>query len=253
MKKSKLIANALVTASIAVGASAVYMKKQAEKLENMKLSLGGDFTVTAHTGCMDTDENTIESMRVGSENADIIEFDVLSTPDGVPMLAHTKIEPSSPTLTEAFAFLSEHENIKANVDIKVAENLSEVQRLAKESGVIDRIFFTGIREDDVPAVRKDSPEISYFLNMDVKKRKNRDDAYLQSIADKVKSLGAIGLNIHFGGASKELVEKIHENGLLVSLWTVNSEKEILKVLSLSPDNITSRRPDLVHKIIGEHK
>ena len=253
MKKSRIIIPALVTAFVAVNTAAAYSRYETKKLDNMKFSFPEGFTVTAHTGTMGTEENTIESMRVGSENADIIEFDVLSGSDGVPKLAHTEITAQSPTLAEAFEFLSEHKSIKANVDMKKAENLAEVQRLAKEYGVLEQIFFTGIRENDVPAVRKDSPEIGYFLNFDVNKRKNKDDAYLQSLADKVKGLGAIGLNIHFGGASKELVEKFHENGLLVSLWTANTEKEILKVLSLSPDNITSRNPDKVNMIIEGHK
>lgn len=253
MNKKKCIVPAIVTAFAAVGAAVLYAVNETKKLENMKFSFPEGFTVTAHTGTMGTEENTIESMRVGSENADIIEFDVLSGKDGVPRLAHTEIVPSSPTLAEAFEFIKNHESIKANVDMKKAENLAEVQRLAKEYGVLDRIFFTGIRENDVPAVRKDSPEISYFLNFDVKKQKNKDGAYLQSLADKVKALGAVGLNIHYGGASKELIDVFHENGLLVSLWTANTDKEILKVLSLSPDNITSRNPDRVHMIIEEHK
>lgn len=253
MKKSKIIISALLTASAAVTAAVVYSEIQTKKLEETKFAFPEGFTVTAHTGCMKTEENTIESMRKGSENADIIEFDVLTDENGVPRLAHTSVVPESPTLAEAFEFIRTHENIKANVDMKKAENLAEVQRLAKEHGVLDRIFFTGIREDDVPAVRENSPEISYFLNVDVNKRLNRTDSYLQSLADKVKSLGAVGLNIHFGGASKELVEVFHRNGLLVSLWTANTDREILKVLSLSPDNITSRNPDRVCTIISEHK
>lgn len=252
MKKSAIIVPALMATIAALSAAKAYSGYK-DKLENMKFSLSESFTVTAHTGTMGTEENTIESMRVGSENADIIEFDVLSGSDGVPRLAHTEIVPSSPTLAQAFGFIRSHESIKANVDMKKAENLAEVQRLAKKYGIADGIFFTGIKEADVAAVRKDSPEISYFLNVDVNKRKNKNDAYLQSLADKVKALGAVGLNIHYGGASKELVEKFHENGLLVSLWTANTDKEILKVLSLSPDNITSRNPDRVRDIIKNHK
>ena len=42
-----------------------------------------DFTVTAHTGCMKTEENSLESFKAGIENgANIVEFDLYFTKKG---------------------------------------------------------------------------------------------------------------------------------------------------------------------------
>ena len=70
------------------------------------------------------------------------------------------------------------------------------------------------------------------------------------LVEKVKNAGAIGINFNYKSASKELVEVFHENGLSVSIWTVNNEYNMYKILSFGPDNITTRNPDELSKIIG---
>ena len=50
-------------------------------------------------------------------------------------------------------------------------------------------------------------------------------------------------------ASELLVDIFRENGLQVSIWTIKTEKELLKALSLSPDNITTRKPELINQLL----
>ena len=70
-----------------------------------------------------------------------------------------------------------------------------------------------------------------------------------SLVEKVKNAGAIGINFKYTGATKELVEIFRENGLLVSIWTVNSKFRMKKILSFLPDNITTRKPDKLSSIV----
>lgn len=86
--------------------------------------------------------------------------------------------------------------------------------------------------------------------MDVDKSKNTNQEYLLSLVEKVQNAGAIGINFNYKSASKELVDVFHENGLLVSIWTVDSKYSMYKILSFGPDNITTRHPDKLSKIIG---
>ena len=47
------------------------------KGENQLSKLSTEFTCTAHTGCMDSEENSIEAIQAGVENsAQIVEFDL---------------------------------------------------------------------------------------------------------------------------------------------------------------------------------
>lgn len=212
--------------------------------------LPGNFTITAHTGCMKTKENSLESLRVGAENgADIVEFDLYFAEKGEPVLSHNKPIGGEIPLDEAFEYISKIENIKVNVDVKTCDALEKVYPCAQKYGVENRIFYTGVKDEFVEPVKKGSPEVEYYLNVTVKKSKNTDREYLLSLVEKVKNAGAVGINFNYKSASKELVNIFHENGLLVSIWTVNSKFKMRKILSFAPDNITTRKPDKLREIV----
>lgn len=209
------------------------------------------FTVTAHTGCLETAPNTVDSMEKGvNAGADIVEFDLNFDENGEPVLSHNAPEKSAVHLKEAFKFLSEHKEIKANVDVKDTSNLDSVLKYAEEYGVPDRIFFTGIFLEDVSAVERLRIKIPYYLNYNVSLNGNNDEAYISHIVETVKNSGAIGININYKTASEQLVKALRSEGLLVSLWTVNSKCGLCKVLKLRPDNITTKRPDILCDMLG---
>lgn len=256
MKKRFKIAVAvvLVTAISSTGILFGVRKMKMNEYKNADVTLPKDFTITAHTGCMDTEENTLESIKVGAENgASIVEFDLYFTKDGDPVLAHDEPVGGEVTLDEAFEYISQIEKIKVNVDVKTCDALPKVYPLAEKYGIEDRIFYTGINEEDVKTVKKDSPEIAYYLNMDVEKSKATDREYLLSLVEKVKKAGAVGINFNYKSATKELVDVFREKGLLVSIWTVNDEYNMYKILSFAPDNITTRNPDELSRIVEKIK
>lgn len=208
------------------------------------------FTVTAHTGCMRTKPNSIEAMLKGFEaGADIVEFDLNFNSDGTPLLSHDAPKGGEVTLDEAFAALAQCNNLKANVDVKSVNEIEKIVPLAKKHGVLDRIFFTGVHEGFVEAVKTRAPEVEYYLNVGVSPKWKQTDKYLQSLVDKVKNNGAIGINFNKNNATKKLVNTFRKNGLLVSIWTVDKKRKMKKIISLSPDNITTRHPDELIKIV----
>ena len=217
----------------------------------MKTNLPENFTYTAHTGCVKTPDNSLAAIEEGVKyGADIVEFDLNFLPDGSPVLSHDKPKGNEVTLDEAFKKISEYENIKVNVDVKTTKNLKAVYPLAQKYGLEDRIFYTGINIDFVEAVKKDSPEVPYYLNVNVEKPRKQTPEYLQSLVKTVKDSGAIGINFNKDHATKKLVETFHENDLEVSIWTVNKKRKMYKILALAPDNITTRRPDKIQEILN---
>ena len=250
MKKQKI---AILTVSVALITSIVAVKKissNTSELRKNDFTLPEGFTVTAHTGCEGERDNTLESIRAGAQaGADIVEIDLHFLSDGTPVLCHdtpkeTKISEEMPSLESAFLLLSKLD-VKMNVDVKSTANLSAVAELSDKSGVTGKIFFTGVEEKDVEAVKSATPDIPYYLNVSVEKKKNTDAEYLKTLVDKVKNCGAIGINMNFKHCSEELVEAFRGEGLLVSVWTANSKRDMLKSLSLSPDNITTRKPSML--------
>lgn len=246
MKKKIIITAAAVIATTAlIGAGVVITGYN--KLKNADYTLPEGFTITAHTGCEGEEDNSLESILAGARaGADIVEIDLHFLADGTAVLCHDDPEVAAHgeklvTLESAFEALADLQ-MKMNVDVKSTANLSEVVRLSEKYGVTEKIFFTGVRENDVQAVKKDAPEIPYYLNVDVDKKRNTDPAYLSGLTQKVKDCGAIGINLNYKGCSKELVEAFRKEGLLVSLWTANSKKAMYRCLGFEPDNITTRKP-----------
>ncbi|MBQ3087006.1 MAG: glycerophosphodiester phosphodiesterase [Clostridia bacterium] len=208
------------------------------------------FTYTAHTGCVDTADNSLEAIDMGVQHgAQIVEFDLHFTADGTPVLSHDAPTGGEVLLDEAFERVSRYEDLRVNVDVKIGTALEKVVSLAEKHGIKDRIFFTGLFEDDVSLVQKACPGIPYWLNENVLPAEEHTDAYLQELVDLVRACGAVGINMHKNNATKELVELFHANGLGVSLWTVNDTDEMLRCMALSPDNITTRRPDIMKTLL----
>lgn len=209
-----------------------------------------NFTVTAHTGSSGTKDNSLDSIVSAAEKgADITEFDLNFTSDGLAVLSHDAPADETVSLEDAFAKLTEYPRLKANVDMKTTTNLSCVESLAEKYGVLDRIFYTGVGENFVERARTDSPKISYFLNMKVRKPIYHTEEYILSLVEKVQNAGAIGINFHYSNCSKKLVRIFREKGLLVSVWTANDSLAMKYCIYCEPDNITTRHPETLINLI----
>ena len=249
MKKStKLILGTAVVAAAGLAVTAGYICY----VKNKDVELPKNFTVTAHTGCEGTKDNSLEAIEQGYlSGAEIVEFDVHFNSNGEPVLAHDYAADNSVKLKDAFKLVAKFEDLRVNVDCKTTDNLKAIFDIAQECGISDRIFYTGIEVDDVEAVKAQTPQVKYYLNVSVDKLKKYDDEYIRSLADLVLDCGAVGLNIHYSEASKKMIDIFHQSDLEVSLWTVNKEFDMCRVLHLGCDNITTRQPLMLKAIIDD--
>ena len=219
-----------------------------ELVGNYKLPDG--FTVTYHAGAMHTKPNTVDSVRAAlRKNAAVVEFDVSFRPDGTPVIIHdSKPKMNEGTLLEeALKAVAEHPLCKINLDIKSTKNLGAVDKLVKKHGLWERVFYTGVFEDWVETVKNNS-DIPYYLNHNLSADEANSFGLWNSLAERTKKLGAIGINSNYRNANADFCEFVHSAGLLVSLWTVNKPHDMAKVLSYAPDNITTKRPALLLKL-----
>lgn len=207
------------------------------------------FTVTAHAGAMHTPANTLESIQAGFDSgADIIEFDLNTNAAGVGVLEHTYPEKAKNTLKEAFELISTLPGLQVNIDVKNTGCLPEVQELAEKYGLFDRIFYTGIGEDRVEDVLAKSPSVRYYINCSPEKGVEN----AEQLCEKVRSLGALGINAYFGTLTPEVIAAAHRKGLTVSAWTVNTKKDMRFVLAMGVDNITTLYPDKLRRLIARN-
>lgn len=246
----KLILCICIVVAVVVSSVVIYQNMMIRKYKNMPLKITENFTYTAHTGCLGTEDNSLESIDVGVENgADIVEFDLNFNEKNQPVLAHDEPKGGEVTLDDAFERVSRYDNLRVNVDVKTCGDLAQVEKLALKHGILDRIFFTGIEKADAEKVKAACPNVKYYLNVSVERPSKQSTEYLESLVEEIKACGAVGINFNKDNATAELVELFHENGLLVSIWTVSTQKDIYEILSYGPDNITTRRPDLLKLVL----
>lgn len=221
----------------------------------MKTALPSDFTITCHAGSLGTRANTVDSVKTAVKwGAQIVEFDVTFRPSGTAVIIHSgsPSEDEGELLSEALAAVAESDSCRINLDLKSTANLPEVDRLVAAAGLSDRVFYTGVGEEWVNTVKANS-SIPYYLNHRITLREALNKKAAEQLAAKAKSLGAIGINSHFSTATAGYTATIRRCGLLVSLWTVDSISQMKRVLRLAPDNITTRQPDKLKKLVDSIK
>jgi glycerophosphoryl diester phosphodiesterase len=212
--------------------------------KSFRLRLPKNFTITAHAGAMGFPANTLAALRKAiSAGADAVEMDVTFRPDSTPVIIHSEAPgmKEGVLLDKAFALFAENDSVKVNLDVKSLKNLAAVQELVTKHGLIERSFFTGVSENWVEIVKKECPLIPYYLNSPTDPSLRDNWEYAETFAKKILTLGCIGLNCQYSQISKTLVEVLHEKALLVSVWTLSRTRDINKMLSISVDNITTKK------------
>ncbi len=236
--KNRLLGLTTAIGSIAAGLALTY-----SCVSVCKIKVPEGMTVTAHTGCEKTKDNSLDAITLGfGYGADIVEFDLNFDKDGKPVLSHDAPgDKKCVTLDEAFLLVSGYNNLKVNVDVKSTEDLKSVVLCAEKHGISDRIFFTGIEKDKVDIVKEQAPGVVYYLNVAVDNGRKESPEYIDELIEEIKATGACGINLRYTGCTELMVNEFHKNGLLVSVWTVNKKSAMKKMLSLGVDNITTRK------------
>lgn len=225
--------------------------------------------ITAHRAAgKDGPENTLYGLRIGRENqADMAEVDVQLTKDNHLILLHDKtfkrvagvnkrpqdmtieeIEklrirnkdnfPIRPPTLEETIDIARYEGVQLNIEVKttryrareVAQRVAEIIKRKKyeEECVVTSLDYSVLEE-----VKKIDPKIKtgyvvVFFSGNIKKLKAADFICLEE-----------------NSVTENLVEKIHNAGKEVYVWTVNDEATMDKMLEYEVDNIITDRPHLL--------
>ncbi|WEH14990.1 glycerophosphodiester phosphodiesterase [Streptomyces sp. VNUA24] len=215
-------------------------------------------TAVAHRGAPYRHrENTLDSLRAGlGLGADAVEFDVRTTRDGVPVLLHDstldrlwKVErPLSalsaaelsgltaggvPTLADALLATGDS---RVMVDLPGAVNRRAVRRVldvVREHRAEERVYYSA----DPPtllAVRAAAPTAELALTW--KTLAPPRPALLDAIRPR-------WLNYRFGLVTGALVDRVHRDGHLLSVWTPDTRRSMRRLMELGVDSITTNRVD----------
>lgn len=227
--------------------------------------------ITAHSGCEGTGEDVLRSVYAACEFADCAEIDVRLDTDGRLVLSHDRRSVyEGPDLEEIFCTFAEAE-IAFNCDLKEPAALYPVLALADRYKLPqERLILSGSVSCDLLAA---DPEISrracVYLNIEqflkyllFGQAKNPVemltdpwsqlkmlpddtlDIHLTRCCQTALTLGAAAFNAPFSLMSSARIKAFYDCQMSLSLWTVNTEEDLTRLLAQRPKNITTLQPKL---------
>ena len=205
-------------------------------------------TVTAHAGSMGTADNTPESFKAAlGFPVDYLEADVRFTPEGNVYLSHDALTPAQQSramrLEDLLELAAPRSPVRLNLDLKECSSVREMARLVAAAGMASRVILTGVTRDVVSRVREEADGLPYMLNASPGPLQRFTARGAASLVEAIRSCGACGLNTHHSLLSGRLAAAVSSAGLAVSVWTVDDEREMHRMLRLPVDNVTTHRVD----------
>lgn len=207
-------------------------------------------------------ENTLLSIRSALERgADAVEIDVRVTRDGVPVLLHDatlerlwghdvrldrlthqelteRTEGAVPTLREALLVAGAH-RLMVDLPGSTADSVRRTVGVVRECGAGERAYYCAGPEAMLRVRAADpSAEIAMTWTTLAPPR--------AALLDVVRPRW---LNYRFGLVSRELTDRNHRDGLLVSAWTADTGRTMRRLIRQGVDSITTNRIDVLHKVI----
>ena len=203
--------------------------------------------IIAHTGCMGTKMNSRESILAGiQEQADYIEMDVRFLGDRA-VLTHDRPELGNEylSLEEAVRLVRDAEPVRLALDLKEWDRIGEVAALLEQYDMLGRSVYLGNFMEDMDAMMRWGKGVACFPNVYPEQAAGLDEDGRKSLAERVKRLGARAVGMNYRAVTPELIQALHEQGIMLSAWTVELETDMRRLMAWGADFITSDRPDLV--------
>ncbi|MDE5983972.1 MAG: glycerophosphodiester phosphodiesterase [Eubacterium sp.] len=239
----------LVAVAMVIGVADYAVTKTYDEME---LTFVDNFTITAHTGAYNTEMNSAQFVQAAIDNGvAVIELDIRQRPDHTIVMSHDIVVTNNDgtPLTEAFELLK-GTDIKINLDIKETRVLDNMYKLLVDYGLVEQSFLTGIETVNVKAVKESAcKDMDYYLNYMPSRPKVFFDEYREKLIQLLEETGAIGINCNYKFANSQLSSLLHKKGYKLSVWTVDKERTAKKMLAIMPDNITTRDPQMINKVI----
>lgn len=198
--------------------------------------------ITAHSGCDDTPDNSIEFLAYAfNSNADVVEIDVRRGKNGQLMLSHDHASDGL-TLESALNHLKQSSK-KLNCDLKESGLEAQVFALARSFQVENKLIYSGTVQPDPTSDWFKQVDVFYNIELAVENVRifvspgyESDRAlFVESILSK--QVTCINMPEFVYAQNRELFDRI---GCQCSVWTVNDPQLIELYLRKNIFNLTTR-------------
>lgn len=227
--------------------------------------------ITAHSGCEDTQIDSMESLHVGiALGADIAEVDVRQGGDNKLVISHDRRNDYGGflLLSEVFGVVAANGRIGINCDLKESDILEDVLNLASDTGVGSQLL--ALSGNVTPAALRANPDFAkraqIYLNIEQVlcdllgkspfcRESDTDEGncawefvgyrikdmayYLDEIVGMCKNLGVSALNLPCAPLTEPYLEKFIELGVPLSVWTINNRQAMKYLFKIGIKNLTT--------------
>ncbi|MFJ7134071.1 glycerophosphodiester phosphodiesterase [Streptomyces fungicidicus] len=207
-------------------------------------------------------ENTLASLRSAlRRGADAVEIDVRLTRDGVPVLLHDATlkrlwehdrplaalsweevrgvtDGGVPSLSDALAAT---EGSRVMIDLPGGPDARAVRRVVdavRGQGAQERVHYCA-GAHAMLAVRAADPAAEIALTW---------TSLAPPRAGLLEAVRPRWLNYRFSLVDRDLADRVHRGGHLLSVWTPDTRRSLRRLLALGADSITTNRVDLLHAL-----
>lgn len=211
--------------------------------------------ITAHAGCMGTKMDSIEAVKEGIKyGANIIEIDLNIDENENLVLSHNKpkVLTKYPSFEEVLEIIKMKQAVLLNIDIKDTKVLAKLNNTILDFGLKDRVFFTGLDYQSLIDNMETLKGANYFINLgipklDITMLNNKN--YLNRLIDELESLNILGININYRLVTPELINVCKERKMMCSVWTVDDNENMKRMIALEVNSITTKRVDVLKNLI----
>ena len=212
--------------------------------------------IIGHRGAADCLENTIPSFQSALANgANALEFDVRQSGDGQLVVIHGAVvgdHAVKSTPYETFRQLPGDNEVplfrdvlkkfgkKTFLDIEFKHSgfEEEATELIRKYCNLEKTMVSGFDTESLQKVHELAPEIQLgFIYNRTQDEESRHNCPVDVVIPQ------------FRLASRELIDEVHDEGLMVWAWTVNDEAEIKRLLSLGVDGLITDYPERVKAVL----
>lgn len=209
--------------------------------------MGRSYSVIAHTGCMGTQMNSLESITAALEyEVDYIEVDIRFGSDG-PVLTHNPPKEGTKylLLKEVLPVIQKSSDLKIALDLKEWDRVSELADMLEEYGMKDRAVYLGNFMEDMAHMKDQGGNIPCFPNVYPEQVKGCSPEGLEELAQRIEKLGVRAVGMNYLAVTKEVVQAFHRHNIGVSVWTVDEMDGVCQMTDFGVDFITSDRLDYI--------
>ena len=216
-----------------------------------------DIVIIGHRGAKGHPENTLPSFEAALEQgADGVELDVRLSGDGQLIVVHSPVVRGLLVKSTPFGKFRDLGNGyqiplleqvlqclagRTFLDIELKEIGFEQQaiEMIKQHAEIKDVMISGLNTDVLNKVHEVQSDIQLgFIYNRTQQEESRHNSPIDYVIPQ------------FRLASRELIEDVHDEDLQVFAWTVNSEREMRRLLSLGVDGIITDEPGLLARVLG---